>query len=141
MPAFDPLQRKTAAAAAVLLVLAFATGVLLGMAMTGKVDADSHEIVAAHLNAILGCLWIAALAFTLPMLAFGEAGRRRLVYATVVPAYANWLVTTVKAFVHVAGVEPTGNHANDAIFATLTALVVVPSFGAAIAWAWGLVKR
>lgn len=136
-----PLQRKTAAAAAVLLVLAFATGVLLGMAMTGKVDADVHEIVAAHLNAILGCLWIAALAFTLPMLSFGEAGRRRLVYATVVPAYANWLVTTVKAFFHVAGVEPTGSHANDAIFATLTALVVVPSFGAAIAWAWGLVKR
>lgn len=135
------LQRATAASAAVLMVIAFLAGVLLGAAQTKKVDADVHSILAAHLNAVLGCLWIAALAFTLPMVAFGEVGRRRLVIATVLPAYANWLVTTVKAFLHVSGVEATGDGANDAIFAALSALVVLPSFAAAIAWAYGLLKR
>jgi hypothetical protein len=132
------LQRKTAAAAAILMVIAFLGGVLLGAAQTKKVDADVGAIVAAHLNALLGSLWIGVLAFTLPMLRFGDRGKRRLVLATVLPAYANWLVTTVKAFFYVAGVEPTGDRANDIVFGTLTALVVIPSFAAAIAWAWGL---
>ncbi|HEY4238937.1 MAG TPA: hypothetical protein VGM88_03945 [Kofleriaceae bacterium] len=134
------LQRRTAAAAAILLVLALATGLLLAAAMTGLVDADPHAVVAAHLNAFLGCLWLAALAATLPLVAFGDTGKRRLVWATAIPAYGNWLVTTVKAFVHVAGVSPTGDHANDAVFAMLSIVVVIPSFAAAIAWAWGLLK-
>jgi hydroxylaminobenzene mutase len=132
------LQRKTAAAGAGLLVLAFATGVLLAQAMTKKIDADVHEIVAAHLNAVLGCLWIIALAYTLPMLRYGAVGRRRLVYATVLPAYANWLVTAVKSFFHVTGVGLTGDAANDVVFVTLGVLVVAPSFVSAIAWTYGL---
>lgn len=132
------LQRKTAAAGAALLVLAFATGVLLGLVMTNKVGADVHEIVAAHLNAVLGSLWLIALAYTLPMLRFGQVGMKRLVRVTVVPAYMNWLITTVKAFLHVTGVDVTGDHANDVVFATLGVFVVVPSFVAAIAWTYGL---
>jgi hydroxylaminobenzene mutase len=136
--AIRTLQRQTAAAGAALLVLAFATGVLLGAVMTHKVSADVHEIVAAHLNAVLGSLWLFALAYTLPMLRFGELGTRRLVLATAVPAYMNWLVTTIKAFLHVSGVDVTGDRVNDAVFATLGVFVVGPSFGAAIAWTYGL---
>ena len=132
------LQRKTAAAGAALLVLAFGTGLLLGAAMTHKIDADVHEIVAAHLNAVLGSLWLFALAYTLPMLRFGQAGTRRLVLVTAVPAYMNWLVTTIKAFFHVTGVDVTGVPANDLVFATLGMFVVAPSFVAAIAWTYGL---
>jgi hypothetical protein len=132
------LQRKTAAAGAALLVLAFATGGLLAAAMTKRVDADVHSVVAAHLNALLGALWLFALAYTLPMLRFGEVGRRRLVLATALPAYANWLVTVVKAFLHVAGVDANGDGANDAIFAALNALVVLPSFASSIVWTWAL---
>ena len=135
------LQRRTAAAGAALLVVAFATGGLLAAAMTNKLDADVPEIVAAHLNAILGCLWLVALAVTLPLVGFGPAGKRRLVLATVLPAYANWLVTTVKAFLHVRGVDLTGDHANDAVFAVLNVFVVLPSFAAAIAWTYGLARR
>ncbi len=103
-----------------------------------KVDADVHTIVAAHLNAVLGSLWIGALAFTLPMLRYGDTGKRRLVIATVVPAYGNWLITTIKAFFYVAGVEPTGDHANDAVFGALSVFVVAPAFAASIGWAYGL---
>ncbi len=135
------LQRRTAGLGAGLLVIAFATGGLLAAAMTKRVDADVHEIVAAHENAILGALWLIALALTLPLVPFGAVGRRRLVWATVVPAYANWLITTVKAFFHVTGVDLTGDRANDVVFAALDALVVLPSFVAAIAWTYGLLRR
>jgi hypothetical protein len=134
----NALQRRTAAAGAALLVLAYATGVLAASAMTHGVDADGRELVAAHLVATLGCLWLIALSLTLPMTRFGEIGRRRLVWLTAVPAYANWLVTVVKSFFHVLGVGLTGDRANDTVFATLGALVVIPSFVAAIAWAYGL---
>jgi hypothetical protein len=134
------LQRKTAAAGVGLLVIAFATGGLLAAAMTNKVDADVHSIVAAHLNAFLGFLWLIALAYTLPMLRFSIAGKHRLVLLTALPAYANWLVTAVKAFFHVAGVGVTGDEANDVVFAALNGLVVLPSFAAAIAWLYGLFR-
>lgn len=139
--AIRTLQRQTAAAGAALLVLAFGTGVLLGAVMTNKLDADVHEIVAAHLNAVLGCLWLIAVAYTLPMLRFGEAGAKRLVLATAVPSYMNWLVTTIKGFLHVSGVDVTGDRANDVVFAALGVFVVVPSFAAAIAWTYGLLGR
>jgi len=135
------LQRRTAGAGALLLVIAFATGGLLAAAMTGKVNADAHEVSAAHLNAIFGCLWLVALAATLPLLAYGERGQRRLVWATAIAAYGNWLITVVKSFLHVAGVDLTGDRANDAVFAALNAVVVLPAFAAAIAWAYGLFKR
>jgi large-conductance mechanosensitive channel len=139
-PEVGALQRRTAAAGVALLVLAFGTGVLLAAAMTKTVDADVHEIVAAHLNAVLGALWLIALALTLPMLSYGPVGRVLLVLGTALPAYANWLVTAVKAFFHVTGVALDGNRANDAVFATLGVFVVLPSFGAAIAWLVGLVR-
>ena len=132
------LQRKTAAAGAGLLVLGLATGGLLAAAMTKRVDADVGAVVASHLNAVLGCFWLCALAFTLPMLRFGVVGTRRLVVVSVLPAYGNWLITVIKSFVHVKGVDLTGDHANDVVFAALNAVVVIPSFAAAIGWTYGL---
>lgn len=135
------LQRQAALLGAVLLIIGFATGGLLAAAMTGKVAADAHTVLAAHLNCIFGCLWLCALAFTLPLLRFGEVGAKRLVLLTALPAYANWLITAVKAFLHVAGVGLNGNGGNDGVFAALNAFVVLPSFAAAIAWAYGLMKK
>jgi len=136
--ALAALQRKTAFYGAVLLVIGFATGGVLAGAMTGKVSADAHTILASHLNAVLGCFWLLALAFTLPMLRFGEKGLRRLVLVTVIPNYGNWAVTLLKAFLHVAGVGLTGQGNNDLVFGLLNVFVVVPSFVAGGAWAYGL---
>jgi hypothetical protein len=135
------LQRRAALLGVVLLILGFATGGLLASAMTGKVSADPHTISGAHLNALFGCFWLCALAFTLPFLHYNEVGARRLVLVTATAAYANWLITIVKAFVHVAGVGLDASSANNAVFAALNAFVVVPSFGASIAWAYGLKAR
>ncbi|CAN5925435.1 hypothetical protein BH11MYX4_BH11MYX4_45500 [soil metagenome] len=135
------IQRRAAFLGAVLLIISFATGGLLAMAMTGKVSADAHGILAAHLNAMFGCFWLCALAFTLPLTRYGEVGAWRLVLLTAVPAYANWIITLVKAFLHVLGVGLNGNGSNDAVFATLNVLVVLPSFAAAIGWAYGLARK
>lgn len=135
------IQRQAALLGAVLLIIGFATGALLAGAMTGKVSADPHTISSAHLNCLFGCFWLCALAFTLPLTRFGEVGARRLVLVTAVPAYANWLITVVKGFLHVLGVGLNGNGSNDGVFAVLNAFVVIPSFIAAIAWAYGLMQK
>lgn len=135
------VQRQAAFLGATLLIISFATGGLLAAALTGKVSADAHGILAAHLNALFGCFWLCALAFTLPLTRFEVTGAKRLVLLTAIPAYANWLVTMVKAFLHVAGVGLNGNAQNDAVFAALNVFVVLPSFGAAVGWAYGLAKQ
>ena len=135
------VQRQAAFLGAVLLIVSFATGGLLAMAMTGKVSADAHGILAAHLNALFGCFWLCGVAFTLPLTRFGETGAKRLVLLTAIPAYANWLITMVKAFLHVAGVGLNGSGSNDAVFAALNVFVVLPSLGAAVVWAYGLAGK
>ena len=134
------VQRQAAFLGAVLLIISFATGGLLAMAMTGKVSADAHGLLAAHLNALLGCFWLCAVAFTLPLTRFGVHGAKRLVLLTAIPAYANWVITVAKAYLHVVGVGLNGNAGNDAVFAALNVFVVLPSFGSAVLWAYGLAK-
>jgi hydroxylaminobenzene mutase len=135
------LQRMTALAGALLLLIGLLTGGLLAMAMTGKVMATVHDVRAAHLNAILGCFWICAYAATIPMLGYGARGARRLALLTIIPNYGNWLITAVKSFLHVAGVGLDGDAKNDAVFGALNAVVVVPSLIAAAAWVYGLYIR
>jgi hypothetical protein len=127
--------------AALLMVIGLLTGIVLGAAMTKKLDADVGSVVAAHLNALLGCFWMAAVAYSMPMLRFGDRGRARMVWIVTIPNLANWAVTMVKSFLKVKGVGPEGDASNDAIFFTLTLVVVIPSLLAAGAWLWGLSGR
>jgi hydroxylaminobenzene mutase len=134
----DTLPRRTAASGAALFALGMFTGLWSAAALTGKVKvAIPHLALAAHLNALLGGLWLIALASTLPMLSYGDKAKERLVLATRVPAYANWFVTLVASLLGVAGLDYTGDHANDAVALGLQALVVLPSLAATVAWAWG----
>jgi hydroxylaminobenzene mutase len=137
----DPLRRRAASAGVILFALGIITGVWSGIALTGKVKVTiPHLALAAHLNGLLGCFWLLGLAFTLPMLSYSDRGKRWLVLATCVPAYANWFVTVAASFLGVTGLDYTGDHANDAIAFLLQALVVLPSLVASIAWAWGFRK-
>ncbi|MFM7200791.1 MAG: hypothetical protein ACKO6N_08370 [Myxococcota bacterium] len=137
----DTLVQRLVFRAAVLLTLGLATGVLVSAAMTGKIPADPHAMLASHLNALLGAFWMIAVAWTLPMTHFGAVGRERLVLGVTVANYANWLVTAVKSFLKVSGVDFIGEPKNDLIFGLLTLLVVLPSFAVAGAWAFGLRGR
>lgn len=131
------IQRQLAIWGAVLLLLGLLTGFYISAAMGQRIDADVHSTVAAHLNAFLGAFWIFGFAWTLPMLRYGPAGQRRLAVLVVVPNYANWLITGVKANLRVAGVDVGPSLANNAVLICLTVFVVIPSLVAAVAWIAG----
>jgi hydroxylaminobenzene mutase len=138
----DELRHRTAASGAVLVAIGMVTGVWAGVALAGKVKVGiPHLALAAHLNALLGGFWLVLLASTLPMLSYGDVGKRRLMFATVVPAYGNWLVTLVASVLGVTGLDFTGDCANDAVAILLQLVVVLPSLAATGAWAWGFRRR
>ena len=123
--------------AAILMAIGLATGIFVSTAMTGKVNADPHAALASHLNALLGCFWMIGVAYSMPMLRYGEVGLKRLVWLTTIPNFSNWIVTAIKAFLKVSGVDYIGEGKNDFIFGLLTAFVVIPSFVAVGAWVYG----
>lgn len=127
--------------AAMLIVLSLLTGFLVAGAMTGKLDADPHAMLASHLNALLGAFWMIGVAWSLPLLRFDAVGRTRLAWLTIVPNYANWIVTAVKAFLKVAGLEASADGRNNVIFGLLTAFVVLPSLAGACLWVWGFGRK
>lgn len=133
----SPQARTLARNGAVLMLLALLTGVPLAAALTGKIPADPHAMVAAHLGAFFGCLWMVAVAVTLPMLRYGPAGQARLALGVTVPCFVNWGVTFVKGFLKVSGIDFTGNGTNDAVFVVLNLFVVFPALAAAVAWIYG----
>jgi (hydroxyamino)benzene mutase len=132
-----PAQRLLAKSAAILMVIGLVTGLFVAAAMTGKVAADPGAALASHLNALMGCFWMAAVGWSMPALGYGERGLMRLAWATMLPNYANWAVTVFKAMLKVKGVDAIGEGRNDLVFGLLTALVVLPSLAAGVAWVWG----
>ncbi len=137
MPNYSPAARLLTRNAAILMVGGLLTGIFVAAAMTGKVPADPHAALASHLNALLGTFWMVAVAWSMPMLRYGDKGLVRLAWVTTLPNFANWLVTALKAFLHVSGVDATGEPKNDLVFGLLTALVVIPSLASSVAWVYG----
>ncbi|WP_239576964.1 hypothetical protein [Archangium primigenium] len=132
-----PAARLMAHAAAWLLLVGLLTGGYVAAAMTGKVPAEPRGALASHLNALMGTFLLLGVAWSLPMLRYGPRGQTRLAWAFIGANFANWAVTAVKAWLHVAGVDATGEPVNDAVFGVLTLSVVLPSLGAAAAWVYG----
>jgi hydroxylaminobenzene mutase len=137
----EALQRRLGSWAAGLMAVGMLTGLYVAAAMTGKVPADGRMAVSAHLNAVIGSLWMIAVAWSLPLLRYGPVGLSRLAWAVTLSNVANWALTCVKAWWKVSGIDATGEAHNDAIFGALTALVVLPAFVAAGGWAWGFAKK
>jgi hydroxylaminobenzene mutase len=117
------------------------TGLWTAAALTGKVKVGiPHLALAAHLNAVIGGLWLIAFASTLPHLSLSERGKHRLALLVLVAAYGNWLVTLLASVLGARGLEFTGDHANDTIAALLQIVVVLPTLVACGGWAWGFRK-
>jgi hypothetical protein len=97
--------------------------------------------LAAHLNGLLGGLWLIAVASTLDLLRYGERGLRRLAWLVSIAAWSNWLITLVASVLGVRGLEYTNDPANNAVAALLQVFVVLPSLLGAGAWAVGMRPR
>lgn len=137
----DSTQRLLGVSAASLFLIALLTGIYAGAAMTGKLHVNGKTALAAHLNALMGTFLISGVGWTLPMLHYGSAGKRRLALAFILTSYANWIVTSIKAALDVGGLTPDGPPANTAVFVALQIFVVIPTFVAALAWVWGFRRR
>ena len=138
----DVLRRRLAWAGAWLFAVGMVTGLWAAAVLTEKVTVAIPRLaLAAHLNALLGGLWLIAVASTLDMLRYGATGRLRLAWLVTVPAWGNWLITLIASVLGVTGLEYTRDTANNAIAALLHSLVVLPSLVGATAWAWGLGGR
>ena len=136
--AASAIQRRLAAAGALLFAIGIVTGLWSAAALTGKVVVPiPHLALAAHLNGILGGLWLLAVAFTFPFLRYGERGLGRLAVVAALPAWANWLITTLASLLGVRGIELTGVRQNDLVAVLLDLFVVMPTLVAVVAWAWG----
>ena len=134
----ESLQRQFARLGAWLFVVGLLTGFWVALVFTGKVMVTIPRLaLAAHLNGMLGGLWLIAVALTLDRMRYGLAGRRRLAVIAAAAAWANWLLTLAASGLGVRGLEYTGEVRNDTLAALLQLFVVLPSLVAAVAWAWG----
>lgn len=138
----NAIQRRLAFAGALLFFVGMITGVWSAIVLTGQVKVGiPHLALAAHLNSLLGGLWLIAVAWTLGFLHYGETGQRRLAIIVGVPAWSNWLFTLIASFLGVNGLTYTGNRANDVIAAILQTTVVVPTLIACGFWVWGFRRK
>jgi len=138
---YEPLQRRVAGRAVVLLAIGMVTGIWSGIALSGKVVVPiPHLALAAHLNALMGFFWLLGFAFTLPMLSYSDKAKERLATLQYLPTYGNWLVTLIASFIGVRGIDFQGKLANDVVAAALLAVVVAPALVVSFAWAWGFRK-
>ena len=139
MPGTDDLRHRVMWSGAWLFAIGLLTGLWAAVVLTEKVVVAIPRLaLAAHLNGLLGGLWLIAVAATLDRLRYGLAGRRRLAHVVMVATWANWLITLIASGLGVRGLEYTTDARNNAIAALLQIFVVLPSLAAALAWAWGM---
>jgi hypothetical protein len=138
MKAETIIRKRLAASGAILFAVGMVTGLWFAAVLTHKVSfGDANLARAAHLNGLLGGLWLVAVAWTFDFLSYDAKGLRRLAIAVGLAAWANWLVTLIASFFGVTGLEYTGNRANDVVAFLLQTLVVIPTLIGAGLWAWG----
>ena len=134
----DDSTRNLYLSGAILFGLGALTGVLVSATFTGKLSAQPHFMLAAHLNALMGCFWLVCLGTTWDRLELTARWARVLKICTMITAYANWGVTLLKSLLKVQGIDYIGETSNDAIFGLLTIFVVIPTFVASFLWIRGL---
>lgn len=136
------LRKQLAMSGALLFFIGMLTGVWAAVALTGQVKVGiPHLALAAHLNGLLGGLWLLGVAWSFEFLHYSKKGLSRLAIGVGVAAWANWLVTLVASFLGVNGLTYTGAPANDAIAFLLQAFVVVPTLVACAFWVWGFRQK
>ncbi len=132
------IQRRLAFWGSALFAVGIFTGLWSAAALTGSVALKiPHLALAAHLNGLMGGLWMLAVAFTFPFLTYGEKQLKRLTVLTTVPCWANWLLTLIASILGEKGLSYTGSKGNDALAAGLQLTVVLPSLIAVLYWIRG----
>lgn len=134
----DHLRHRLAQAGAWLFAVGLVTGLWAGIVLVETVKVPIPRLaLAAHLNGILGGLWLIAVASTLDRMRYGLAGRRRLALLVGFACWANWVITLIASVVGVRGLEYTRDLTNNVVTVLLEVFVVIPALLGALAWACG----
>jgi hydroxylaminobenzene mutase len=134
----EELRKGLARSGAWLFLIGIVTGLWTAAVLTGKVHVARPRLaLAAHLNGVIGGLWLVAVAWTFDFLGYDERRLRRLSFFVQLPAWANWAVTLVASGLGVSGLEYTRDPKNNVIAFLLQVLVVLPTLVGAAMWAWG----
>jgi hypothetical protein len=142
MDSENSLRRDLLARGAWLIAVSMLTGFWTAAAITQKFGiGDGKLALAAHLNALIGGLWLMAVAWTLDYLSYGETSRRRLGWLVTISTWANWLITLIASFLKVNGLDYNNDPKNNAVAFLLQIAVVLPATAGALAWAWGFRKK
>jgi hydroxylaminobenzene mutase len=137
-PAVADLRRRLCRAGATLFAIGLVTGLWSAAALTGKVHVDEPRLaLAAHMNGLLGGLWILGVALTLDYLHYAERGRRALAWLTLLSAWGNWLITLVASVLGRKGLEYNADARNNFVAVLLQTIVVLPGLVGGVMWAWG----
>lgn len=98
------IRKRLATAGALLFSVGMLTGLWAAATLTGTVVVGIPRLaLIAHLNALLGGLWLLAVAWSFEFLHYSHRGLRRLAIGVGIPAWSNWLVTLFASFLGVTG--------------------------------------
>ena len=136
------MVRKFYFSGAVLFSIGLLSGLWVSATFTEAVHVPiPHLALAAHLNALLGGLWLIAVGATVPQLRYEEKQVSRLFWIVSVAAWANFLITLVASYFGKTGLQTGEGVVNDAIGITLRVFVVFPSLLGGFYWVRGFALR
>ena len=93
------IRKCLAFAGALLFFVGMLTGLWAAATLSGTVVVPLPRLaLIAHLNALLGGLWLLAVAWSFEFLHYSDLGLRRLAIGVAIPAWSNWLVTMSRLF-------------------------------------------
>lgn len=132
------MQRTLAFSGALLFAAGLFTGVWSAAALAGfVVIAIPRLALVPHLAAITGGLWLITTSYTLPMLHYDDKQKWRLGWASIIPAWGNWLIPLAASVLGVNGLQYTESLPNNIIAFLLQVFVVPPSLFAGVYWVRG----
>jgi hypothetical protein len=136
-------QRMLIKAGATLFAIGLLTGIWSAFTMThmGHFRAPRLGLVA-HLNALLGGMWLILVAYTFDyMNSSSEKTQRGIAMCFILSAWANWFVTLVGSVLGARGLGYTSDPANNIVAVLLQVLVVLPGLAGSVFWVTGLVRK
>ncbi len=135
-------QGRLTRAGAILIAASFFTGIWTAVALTGQVVVPNPRLaLIAHLNALIGGLWIFAVAYSMNFLNYQEKQLKLLSRLVCIAAYGNWLITLLASLWGVTGLQYNSDPRNNFIAALLQIFVVLPSLVASVYWVLGFRRR
>lgn len=134
-------QRKLCGAGALLFTVGLFTGIWSSSVLSGAIAVPLPRLaLAAHLNGLLGGLWLLAVGLTTSLLSSSERQIRWIAILTLVSAWGNWLITLAASWLGVNGLSFGADSVNNTVGILLRVVVVVPGLIAGVLWVKGFCR-